>query len=146
MKRSPYTNYIDAPKDDEPMEQPTKKLSAKEKWLTVAEVIDGYRVVPRLFLALYGVLVYNLYTWFTSIETAAQQACDAALIKILLDHGEKLEAAQALACSVSGVTGGPTTEQAAFVTAIIGLATGVFGFYASTGKKWGGDKSGSAGG
>lgn len=113
-----------------------KSFEYKKHLLTLAELIDAFRIVPRLFLIMYGILVYNLYTWFISLETIVQEKCDAALIKILIDSGESLEAAKLLACQVNDVVGGPTSPQAAFVTAIIGLASAAFGFYLNTGRKW----------
>lgn len=119
----------------------TSKITLRERFLGYAEMIDAFRVVPRFLLSMYGVLVYTLYTWYTSIETVVQETCDAALVKILIDHGESIAAAQELACSVSSVTGGPTTAQTTFVTTVIGLATPLFAFYANTGRDWGKGKS-----
>ena len=81
------------------MEEENNKKTPKEHLLTIAEIIDTFRIIPRLFLVLYGILVYNLYHWFTNIETFVQQKCDAALLRVLLDHGEKLDFAQQLALS-----------------------------------------------
>lgn len=114
-----------------------QKITLRERFLGYAEMIDAYRMVPRLFITLYGVLVYKLYTWYTSIETVVQQTCDAALIKILIEGGESIIVAQQLACQISDVIGGPTTAQTTFVTTVIGLATPLFAFYANTGRKWG---------
>ena len=120
-----------------------QKLTKKEKFLVVAEIFDAYRVVPRAILALYGVLLYSLYTWFTAIETLVQTTCDAALLKILVDMGETVVAAQQLACTVSGMVGGPTTAQAAFVATVVGVAAPIFAFYANTGRVWGKEKKDS---
>jgi hypothetical protein len=68
-----------------------------------------------------------------------QEKCDAAILQIFTEAGMELEKAQKLACTVIDVVGGPTPAQSAFVTTIIGLSTGIFGLYASTGRKW--DKS-----
>lgn len=114
-----------------------KKLTPKERFLAVAEVFDAYRIFPRAIVALYGVLLYNLYTWFTGIVTVAQTSCDAALIKILTELGEPVAVAQELACTVSGMVGGPTTAQAAFVATVVGVAAPIFAFYANTGRGWG---------
>lgn len=113
------------------------KLTKKERFLVVAEIFDAYRVVPRAILALYGTLLYSLYTWFTAIETVVQTTCDATLLKILIDHGETIAIAQQLACSVSDVVGGPTTAQAAFVATVVGVAAPIFAFYTNTGRTWG---------
>lgn len=116
------------------MEQ--EKKSLRERFLGYAEMIDAYRVVPRIFLIMYGVLVYNLYLWYISIETKVVETCDSALIEILTKNGASLIEAQELACRVTEVIGGPTSAQTTFVTTIIGLATPLFGFYANTGRVW----------
>ena len=114
----------------------------RQALLSTAELIDAFRVVPRFILTLYGILIYQLYTWYTAIETTVQTKCDEAILKLLMDHGETLVAAQEVACYVADHVGGPTTAQTTFVTTIIGLATPMFAFYTNTGKKWktGGDK------
>jgi hypothetical protein len=117
------------------------KKTIKDRFLDVAELIDAYRVVPRLFLIVYGYMIYNVYRWFTAIETAVQTKCDAALIQVLIDHGKTLEYAEALACTVVDMVGGPTTAQTTFVTTIVGLSTAVFAFYANTGRSWGAKKN-----
>lgn len=108
--------------------------------LSTAELIDAFRIVPRFILTLYGILVYRLYTWYASIETTVQTKCDATMTQILLDHGNTIVEAQALACYVVDHVGGPTTAQTTFVTTVIGLATPLFAFYTNTGKKWGKEK------
>jgi hypothetical protein len=108
----------------------------KKRIMAFAETFDALRVIPRIILVLYGILVYSLYSWFLSIPTLNHVKCDAALLKILLDSGESLQSAQTLACSIVDVTGGPTTAQAAFVTVIVGLAPVVVGLYQATGRKW----------
>ena len=121
------------------MENQTKKLNSKEKWLNIAEVFDAYRTVPRLFLLMYGMLVYQLYTWFVAMQTHVQTACDNALIKLLLESGIDIDTAQDVACTVVGSIGGPTTQQTGFVTAIIGLASVIFMFYINSGRNWSGE-------
>jgi ABC-type xylose transport system permease subunit len=105
--------------------------------LSTAELLDAFRIVPRFILTLYGILVYRLYIWYAAIGTTVQTKCDATMTQILLDHGQTIVEAQLLACYVVDHVGGPTTAQTAFVTTVIGLATPLFAFYASTGKKWG---------
>ena len=112
----------------------------RQALLSTAELIDAFRVVPRFILTLYGILIYQLYTWYTAIETTVQTKCDEAILKLLMDHGETLVNAQSVACYVVDHVGGPTTAQTTFVTTIIGLATPMFAFYTNTGKKWKEDK------
>lgn len=104
--------------------------------LILAETFDAWRVVPRLVLILYALMVVDLYTWFKSIPTIQVMRCDAALIEILRSGGMDVDKATDLACNTSDVVGGPTSSQSAFVTTIIGLSTGIFGLYASTGRRW----------
>lgn len=111
-------------------------LTKKERFLMVAEIFDAYRVVPRIILALYGTLLYKLYTWFSAIETVVKTTCDTVLIKFLVEHGENIIEAQQLACSVADVVGGPTTAQAAFVATVVGVAAPIFAFYTNTGRGW----------
>jgi hypothetical protein len=104
--------------------------------LVLAETVDAWRIIPRIMLIAYGALVFNLYQWYKSIPTFMQQKCDAAVLKIFMDGGMALHQAQALACTVVDVVGGPTPAQSTFVTTIIGLSTGIFGLYTATGKHW----------
>jgi uncharacterized membrane protein len=106
--------------------------------LVMAETVDAWRLIPRVMIIAYGALVVNLYSWYKSIPTFIQQKCDAAVLKIFMDGGMVLHQAQALACTVNDVVGGPTPAQSAFVTTIIGLSTGIFGLYTATGKRWDG--------
>lgn len=104
--------------------------------LAIAESVDAWRVIPRLMLLFYGALVVNLYSWYKSIPTFMQQKCDAAVLQIFITGGMALHQAQALACTVVDVVGGPTPAQSTFVTTIVGLSTGIFGLYTATGKHW----------
>jgi hypothetical protein len=70
-----------------------------KKSLEWAEVIDAYRVVPRLLLLGYGYLVWHVTTWFMSLPE-------------------------------------PTTQQAALVTAVVGITAPIAGFYQQSGRKW----------
>lgn len=113
-----------------------KLTKFKQIALTLAEVIDAWRAVPRIMLITYGAMVINLYTWYKSIPTFMQQKCDAAVLKIFMDGGMDLHQAQALACTIVDVVGGPTPAQSTFVTTIVGLSTGIFGLYTATERHW----------
>lgn len=71
----------------------------KIRLLDLAEVGDAYRVVPRLILAAYAWLCWDLSRWFMSLKS-------------------------------------PQSEQMAFVTVILGLATPLIGLYLQTGRNW----------
>jgi hypothetical protein len=108
-----------------------KKLS-----LTLAESIDAWRIVPRIILIAYGYLVWSLYMWYKSIPVYPQMHCDSAVLQVIMEKGIKFAQAADIACSYAGTVGGPTTEQTMFVTTIVGLSTGIFALYATTGRKW----------
>lgn len=104
--------------------------------LDIAETFDAWRVVPRIGLLAYGFLVYQLYTWFSSIQTFVKTSCDAKVLETLLSAGIPLTEAQEIACTVIDIVGGPTGAQTTFVTTIVGLSAAVFGLYTNTGRKW----------
>ena len=111
--------------------------SKTKRWLlSLAETLDALRVIPRLVLAGYSFLLGYMVLWYMGIETIIKTECNAALIQIMLDKGLDMERAEALACTVADMDGGPTTAQTALVTAITALAAPIFGFYATTSKKW----------
>lgn len=72
----------------------------KKKAIDIADVIDAYRIVPRLILIGYGFLIYEMYTWFTALED-------------------------------------PNTQQAAFVSTIVGVSSAVSGLYFKSGRNHG---------
>lgn len=102
----------------------------------LAESFDAWRVIPRMMLIAYGYLVFNLYIWYKNIPTYVQEKCDANIITQLLAEGMSKTEIKQFACTVADVVGGPTTAQSTFVTTIIGLSTGIFGLYTTTGRKW----------
>src|SRR3982751_2867844 len=101
--------------------------------LMIAEAFDAWRVIPRLMLIAYGYLVFNLYIWYKNIPTYVQEKCDTAGMLALIAKGMSSIEAKQFACTVVDVVGGPTTAQSTFVTTIIGLSTGIFGLYTTTG-------------
>ena len=90
----------------------------KRKWLDIAEVIDGWRVVPRIL-----VISFTLFTILTVAD--------------LLDWYKALPAIERQ-LEASGFAFG-------VITALSGLLTAVIKIYQSTGRKWGdgGDKENS---
>lgn len=101
-----------------------------------AEVLDAWRVVPRILVALYGLLVYRIYQWYKGIETSEKMECDNTVLNTLIENGLDPTRAMELTCTVVDVVGGPTTEQTVLVTSVMGLATAIFGFYVNTGRSW----------
>lgn len=43
------------------------KTTEKSELLSYAEIIDAFRVIPRLILFLYGVFVYQIADWFMAL-------------------------------------------------------------------------------
>ena len=112
--------------------------SVRQNILLLAEAFDAWRVIPRLMLLAYGYLVFNLYIWYKNIPTYVQEKCESGIVDLLLAKGMSYSEIKQFACTVVDVVGGPTTAQSTFVTTIIGLSTGIFGLYTTTGRKWDG--------
>lgn len=104
--------------------------------LVMAESFDAWRIMPRLVLIAYSILVMHLYLWYKTIPTYVQERCDAAVLQIFLNNKTPIDEAQKIACTVQDVVGGPTPAQTTLVTTIMGLATLIFGFYTNSGRKW----------
>lgn len=102
----------------------------------MAESFDAWRIMPRLVLIAYSILVMHLYLWYKTIPTYVQEKCDAAVLQIFLNNKTPIDEAQKIACTVQDVVGGPTPAQTTLVTTIMGLATLIFGFYTNSGRKW----------
>lgn len=123
-----------------PQTKKTDKTNLFRKWiLAVGESLDAWRIIPRVVLLGYGFLVYHLTVWFLAVPTKDKTECDSSLIETLIVNNVDIEKAQQIACTVVDVVGGPTTAHTAFVTTLCGLATGIFGLYVGTGRKWGSD-------
>lgn len=106
--------------------------------MLLAEAFDAWRVVPRMFLALYGAMLWWLVKWFTTTRTIERISCDKDVIIALADRNLTIEQIQALACTVTDVIHvvAPETAHTVFATTVAGLATAVFAFYTNTGKDW----------
>lgn len=87
--------------------------------LALAEMIDSWRIIPRLLLAGYAYLLYKTVSWYMALEPYILDNCVS----------EKITD-----CIVQA----PTTQHAALVTAVVGIAAAIFGLYSSSGRKWNG--------
>lgn len=88
--------------------------------LAGAEAIDAWRVVPRLLTAGYGWVTYTVIKWYMNLKPEIIEGCNVELLKEV--------------CVISA----PSTQHAALVTAVIGIAAAMFAFYTTSGKKWNG--------
>lgn len=106
--------------------------------LALAEAIDVWRVVPRMFIALYGAMLWWLVKWFTHSTTIEKVTCDKDLIIQLLAQKVDYGWIQRLACQVTDVivVAPPTAVHATFASVVAGLSTAVFALYSTAGKNW----------
>jgi hypothetical protein len=88
--------------------------------MAVAELVDAWRVVPRLIAAGYGYMCWKVVVWYMKLEPHMIEGCDPTIL------------AERCLATV------PSTQHAALVTAVVGIAAAVFGLYANSGKKWNG--------
>lgn len=84
-------------------------MGSKEKWLDVAEVLDAYRLVPRIILAVVlvaaGIYIYEVTAWYMALPAAERTA------------------------QVSGFAG-------VTIPAVFGLAGKITDWYLKTGRNW----------
>ena len=92
--------------------------SVRKTHLAVAEMVDAWRMIPRALVAGYATMMWVVVKWYMNIQPTIIQGCDL----------EKL--------GEICISQGPTTQHAALVTAVVGVAAAVFGLYSSTGKSW----------
>lgn len=87
--------------------------------LAVAELIDAWRIIPRLLVVGYSILLVKLTMWYINLEPYIMEEC--------LKYTDNVSK-----CIVDA----PTTSHSVIITALIGVAGGIFGFYAKSGKDW----------
>lgn len=90
--------------------------------LQIAEIVDAWRIVPRVLVLLYGLMLYNTITWYMNLQPYMLEDCKSDKVS---------------ECIVQA----PTTQHAALVTAVVGISAAFFGLYANSGRSWGRDKS-----
>ncbi len=87
--------------------------------LAIAELVDAWRVVPRLLVGGYSYLIYVVVKWYMSLEPTMIEDCMSLTVTECIYQA-------------------PTTQHAALVTAVVGIAAVVFGVYANSSRKWNG--------
>lgn len=88
--------------------------------LSIAEALDAWRIVPRVLVGLYCLMLYKVVMWYMALEPKMLKGC--------------VSETSVMDCIVQA----PTTQHAALVTAVVGISAAVFGMYSSTGRKWNG--------
>ena len=61
------------------------KVNPWQRWIHLGKVLDAYRLIPRAFLSMYMVLLYNATTWFMNLD--APTAEQSALISVIVGAG-----------------------------------------------------------
>jgi len=87
--------------------------------LALAELVDSWRIIPRILLAGYSYLLYKTIVWYMALEPYMLEGCKSDKVTDCIIHA-------------------PTTQHAALVTAVVGIAAAIFGLYSSSGRKWNG--------
>lgn len=90
--------------------------------------IDKHKILVKLCLVLYIIVAGGVLHWYTSFELQYETRCDAQVLKVILDEGEDLLVAEAIACSVTKVLG-PPTGHITLVTTVVAAGSGLLGFY-----------------
>ncbi|GAB5451816.1 MAG: hypothetical protein Hals2KO_21440 [Halioglobus sp.] len=52
----------------------------KQIWLDAAEIVDAWRVWPRIMMVLFWVFLWDVHGWYTSIPTPAGMQVYANLV------------------------------------------------------------------
>lgn len=110
----------------------------KKWWIGLAEIIDSFRIGPRLILAVYVYLVYYVVDWYMSYPLKDVTKCDSATLGVLLHNKIDLTVARDISCQVVDVVPHPT-GYTLLMSAVIGAAAIVFGLYSNTARRWGKD-------
>lgn len=111
------------------------KPETKQTFLDWAELIDAYRVVPRIAVILFITLITYVLFYWVSFDTIDLIECDAKTMEVLLTHKVDPKEAKEIACNVKDIIGPPASFTTVF-SVLIGAATGFFGLYANSGRKW----------
>ncbi len=90
--------------------------------LAVAEFFDAWRFIPRAVVLVYIAGCVYIGLWYLGLEPYILQDCIAA-------------GGMAKDCLIMV----PTVSHMGALTAWLGLGTGIFAFYATTGRKWQGN-------
>ena len=86
-------------------------------YLSLAEATDAWRIVPRVLVTGYGYLLYKVVMWYMELVPYMLDGCVSETVTD---------------CIVEA----PTTQHAALVTAVVGIAAAFFGLYTNTGQQW----------
>lgn len=112
-----------------------KLHTIRKMFLAVAEIVDAWRVVPRIVLSAYAFLVGYMIIFILKYDNVEKVECDDKVMSVVLENGHSLVQAQEMACRVVDVIG-PPTSWITLVSVIVGASAAVFGLYGSGRKDW----------
>lgn len=104
-------------------------------FLAGAEIVDAWRVVPRVVLSAYAYLVGYMIIFILKYENVEKIQCDDKVLDVMLKNGHSIVEAQEAACRVVDIIG-PPTSWITLVSVIVGASAAVFGLYSSGRKDW----------
>ena len=59
-----------------------EKVNPYQRWIHMAKTVDAWRIFPRVFVSVYIVLLYDVVTWFMTIEEPNLE--QSALVSIVV--------------------------------------------------------------
>lgn len=107
----------------------------KKWWIGLAEIIDSFRIGPRVILGVYIYLVYYVVDWYMNYPLKDITKCDSATLGVLLHNKIDLSVARDISCQIVDVVPHPT-GYTLLMSAVIGAAAIVFGLYSNSARKW----------
>lgn len=119
---------------DEPTLDTFDKI--RRVFLGIAEMMDAFRVVPRLLVLGWGAVVATILYWYIAIESFTKHTCSESILKYLIEKGYTLEQSADVACTIEAIVGGPSTVHTTILSIVVGIAGIVFGFYVNSGRNW----------
>jgi hypothetical protein len=100
--------------------------------------LNDYRVIPRLLVVLWILLIYSAYSWYIDYEIVYKTQCDAKVLELLIEKGHKNP--EAVACTTTEAIGRPN-GYTVLLSTLFGAGTGIFGLYVNSGGRRNEDNS-----
>lgn len=97
------------------------------------DIIDSYRVFPRIFLVLFTIATGISIDWYLSFPLEYKVECNQELLLGLTTQGHELKAAEEISCRTTEVLGRPA-GYTFLISTLIGACGVVFSFYVNSGQ------------
>tara|TARA_R110001583_G_scaffold30768_2_gene105956 strand:- start:45 stop:362 length:318 start_codon:yes stop_codon:yes gene_type:complete len=59
-------------------------INPYHRWIHLARAVDAWRIFPRVFVGVYIVLLYDVVTWFMTLEPPEPNLEQAGLVSIIV--------------------------------------------------------------